>query len=158
MSDIAFSEYCQCLSDLGANLQIEGLAPDDEGLCLLQIAADLFVELEFDPETSDLLMSAELGRIGQAHLPDWYPALLHANAFWCGTNGATLGLHEATGAVILCLREPVRGLTGELLIGLFERFTQTAEDWHQRLLCVPESTTAGDSSLPDMLHMLEHRV
>ena len=134
---IPMPTYPELINQLGAQLGIEELTPDEDGLCLLELAGELFVEIDHDPGTNFLSLSSEVGRIPDALAPAWYPNLLEANAFWIGTGGATLGLHQATGSVILAYREPLRGLTAEYLSGLFDDFVTTAQIWKGRILEEP---------------------
>ncbi|MCR9201396.1 MAG: hypothetical protein NXI04_22355 [Planctomycetaceae bacterium] len=74
MSDIACSEYCQCLTDLGAKLQVEGLAPDDERACS-RWPMICTLSSSSTRTSADVLISAELGHITPSHLPDWQESL-----------------------------------------------------------------------------------
>ena len=153
----AQQHFKELLLELGTAVGIEGLEPDDEGLCLLEIAGDVFVEIACDEETGNLVLASELGTIPDAMAAAWYPQLLEANAFWVGTGGATLGVHQATGQVVQCYQEPLREMSGEHFVQLFEGFTDAARQWKQRIL---EDPNAEQESQPQdsLQQMISQRV
>jgi hypothetical protein len=54
-------------------------------------------------------------------------ALMQANLFWTGTQGATLGLMPDSDNVVLAIRRPVGGVDGEGLRDLVELMVERVE-------------------------------
>ena len=125
---------------LGSALDIGGLSLDDDALCLLEIDGGNFVEIEYREDTEKVVLTSEIGTIPDALQAAWFPRLLEANAFWVGTGGATLGVHQVTGKLIQCYQEPVRGMAIERFVGFFDAFVQSVQQWQQRILEDPNQS------------------
>jgi len=79
--------------------------------------------------------------------------LLEANFLWVGTGGATLAVHPASGAIVMCMRV-APDIAPEALAGVLDRFASLAGMWSESCAtlvreagAVPETLRAADIAL-----------
>ena len=80
-------------------------------------------------DLADVLYFADLGAPEPDRVFAVYQTLLEANNMWAGTGGATLGLQQDTGWVVLAGRIDFESLSPESLVNLLGMFAQTASAW-----------------------------
>lgn len=89
---------------------------------------------EDDQEADGLVMFASLGQPDpQVDRLKLMQLMLEANGMWAGTGGCTLGLQAGTGAVLLCVRLPLAGASGDSLSQAVQSFSSVALLWQQVL-------------------------
>lgn len=109
-------------------LDVENLLATQE-LVIEGLAVGLLYE--GDESIGDLIYFADLGSPSERRAPEVYKTLLQANNLWVGTGGATLGVQQDSGHVILAGRIDVQGLTAQSLSVLLDAFTDTALFWQK---------------------------
>jgi hypothetical protein len=92
---------------------------------------DLAIGLNYEgsDDFGDIVYFVDLGAPAEHRKGQVYQTLLEANALWVGTGGATLGLQQDTGHVILAGRCDVEGVTPQGLAMLLDAFSDTAQFW-----------------------------
>lgn len=134
--------YVQLLSGLANYLGLpspEDFLASEELVINGQSIAFVFEPLDpNEPEAGDLLLFAVLGAPAADRQANVHRLLLEANNLWSGTSGATLGLQQDTGNVVMATRLPLEGLLPEQLAGILETFLDTALFW--------KATVAGEQA------------
>ena len=144
--------YLQLLSGLANYLALP--SPDDflasEELVINgQSIGFVFEPLDpNDPQAGDVVLFAVLGAPPAHRQPDVHRLLLEANNLWSGTSGATLGVQQDTGNVVMATRLPVEGMTPEQFAGVIETFLDTALFW--------KATVAGEPAAPAPVSSHQH--
>jgi len=121
------------LRDLGKLVGMNDLALDEHGRCALLIDDRLEISVTFANGDDHLVMAALVGELPADAPQERYAALLDANFFWRGTNGATLGVDRDTRAVVLLERLPITGLYVGHLEAILGDFVDSGLDWMNRL-------------------------
>ncbi len=116
------------LDQLGDNLGLPGLAPDESGLCMLTFD-DLAVNLQQVPDREEAIVFSRIGTLPADASPAVLRALLAANLFWTDTRGLTLSLEPGDGAVIAAERLALGGVAFPQFRRDLERFVRVAEVW-----------------------------
>ena len=98
---------------------------------------------EGDDDFGDVVYFSDLGAPAGPRVPEVYKVLLQANNLWAGTGGATLGLQQDTGNIILAGRMDLDGLSAEGLAQLLDAFADTALFWKK---FVADELPSGDAS------------
>lgn len=142
-------QYLQLLSGLANYLGLpspEDFLASEELVINGQNIGFVFEPLDpNEPEAGDVLLFAVLGAPPAHRQSDIYRLLLEANNLWSGTSGATLGLQQDTGNVVMATRLPVEGLLAEQLAGILETFLDTALFWKATVAGEPTTTTSAAS-------------
>lgn len=120
------------LAQLGENLGLPGLAPDDGGLCILTFD-DLAVSLQQVPDREEAIVFSRIGTLPADASPKVLRTLLAANLFWSDTRGLTLSLEPGDGAVIACERLPLVGVAFPQFHRDVERFVRVAAAWTREI-------------------------
>lgn len=121
------------LADFGNALGLEGLSLDDKGYCCLSFD-ELLVHIEAVGDSALVLLYSSVGVVPEDAAPAIYRSLLDANYFFQGTAGATCGLDQAAGTVVLTRvvdTAPMQVLDWE---GVIQGFVDAAESCTRRLL------------------------
>lgn len=137
------------LGEFGREIGLDGLMLDEDGHAALAFD-DVLVNLELEAGDERLLIYAYLGLI-QGDATAQMRAMLEANLFWRGADGATLAIERATGGVVLTLAVPAASLDRAGLETTLERFIGTAEDWSHRIGEGKVAKTDGAASPAMML-------
>ncbi|MFO1058408.1 MAG: type III secretion system chaperone [Dongiaceae bacterium] len=136
------------LRDLGAEIGIPELAPDEDGFCCLEIGGRVRLSLQYDPEGQDLALFAPLCRLaGGEDRAEAQAAMLAGNMLWAGTQGGTLAVEPAEGTAFLQMKEKIQELDRASLVALVERFVQVAEVWQDRLAAY--AADAAEAAAPE---------
>lgn len=139
--------YLQLLSGLANHLGLpspEDFLASEELVINGQNIGFVFEPLDpGEPEAGDMLLFAVLGAPPAHRQPDVHRLLLEANNLWVGTSGATLGLQQDTGNVVMATRLPMEGMTPEQLAGILETFLDTALFWKATVAGDPAATVAA---------------
>lgn len=140
-------QYLQLLSGLANHL---GLPSPDDFLASEELVINgqnigfVFEPLDpNEPQAGDVLLLAVLGAPAAHRQPDVHRLLLEANNLWSGTSGATLGLQQDTGNVVMATRLPLEGLLPEQFAGILETFLDTALFWKATVAGEPAVTTSA---------------
>lgn len=128
--------YKKLLSELASVLDLEDLAPDEDDYCCLGFDDSIIVHFQYNDEIGALMLFSQVGTVEEQYAAEIYPKLLHANLFWQGTGGATLGIDEDTQEVILCYQTPIKDLDVKQFEDLIEGFVNTSELWIETLTAV----------------------
>jgi len=140
----------QLIASFDQSIGIDDLAPDDTGGCTLAFD-DMSVRLVHLEEAEQLLIYSPVGYVGPAGREATLTALLAANLFFRGTQGAALGLDPDSGLVTLAYALNLAGYDEGRFSQLMENFLRIAEHWKQHLAgelsgSVPEP--AGEPAWP----------
>lgn len=137
----------QLLANLGATLTVGPLALDEATQsCVLVFDGDLILNIEYDDTQSRLVLSCYLEELPRSGAEPLLRELLAANLYWHRTQGATLGLEEGTGGVILTYGHGVSELDGPGFEAAVENFMNQAERWRRRI--ADAATSEPGSDLP----------
>lgn len=90
-----------------------------------------------DPLQGDLVFATACGTPDAGQFAGLARTMLQANYFWVGTGGCTLGVHPDSGAVTLCGRIAIDGLTGPGLAALLDTFVEVAVFWRDLIAGAP---------------------
>ena len=104
-----------------------------------------------DETMGDIVYFTQLGTPQAHQVASVYKTMLEANNLWVGTGGCTLGIQAETGAVVLCGRLGVEGVTAEGLGLLMDAFTDTALFWQKLVTDTLPSEQAGLSPAQFMM-------
>jgi hypothetical protein len=131
----------QLLAELGDTLNIERLTLEEsDTTCVLFFEGDIVLNIEFDEDSGCLLLSSYLGELPEQNAEPLLRELLEANFHKDRTQGATLGLEEATNGVILCHAQDVSEIDRLGFEALIESFVDQVGTWTQR---ITESRSEG---------------
>lgn len=130
------------LKELGENIGLPDLKPDNDGLCSLRFDDKVTLDFECQESTGALIISSILGALLPHEAKAFYPILLEANLLWGGTGGATIGVDPATLSVFLCYQEKIQGMEFLRFQELIKGFSDTALFWNQRLQQGPGGSDA----------------
>lgn len=124
--------------------------------CVLLFDGDIVLNIEFDEPTGQLILSTYLDELSQDAPDGMLRELMVANLYWHRTDGATLGLEEATNGVILAQARAVTELDDPSFEKLVENFVNQAERWKKRI--AQSRTEVPASRLPrePALHTHSH--
>jgi len=92
---------------------------------------DLAIGLAYEQADDRACMTyfANLGRPAAKRAETVHQTLLEANHMWVGTGGATLGLQQATGNIIMAGQTSMEDLSPESLARLLNTFADIASRW-----------------------------
>ena len=119
------------LADLGGKAGVDDLGIEDENGRLLVFDDDLAVQIDYDEESGDAILSSQIGQLEDDPGSELLLELLDANLLWKDTGNATLGLEANTGLLFLSTRRPSDWLTGERLEKELGRFVDHVEFWRK---------------------------
>lgn len=127
------------LKILGERIGVAEVALDDCGYCCLSFD-EVFVNMECSGE--QLALYAWLGTLAGAPRSLLAAELLDANYLFRGTQGATLGVDQATGDALLAVQLPVATLEIDDFEQSLENFVNVAERWRKRFEQAAMTTSA----------------
>jgi hypothetical protein len=148
------------LADFGRTAGIEGLATNEQGVCILVFDPGTHLNLMADPSTGTVVLWSPLGDLPAGRRAETLELLMRANLFWKGTQGATVGLMPDSDEAVLAYRLPLEGLGVEALRGAIELMVESAEDLVRRIGdagTAPAVPTGAPEPDPIMLHAMAIR-
>lgn len=144
------------LAELGRMAGIEGLATNEQGVCILVFAPGTHLNLMADPSTGHVVLWSPLGDLPAGRRAETLELLMRANLFWNGTQGATVGLMPQSDEVVLACRLPLDGLGVEALRRAVELMVESAEDLVRRIGDAGAAATAATAAAPEPDPFLLH--
>ncbi|TFZ03249.1 type III secretion system chaperone [Ramlibacter rhizophilus] len=134
------------ISKFGTLLTLPELRLDDHSnSCVLLFDGDIVLNIEFDEPTGQLILSTYLDELPVDSPEAILRELMVANLYWHRTDGATLGLEDATNGVILAQARMVTELDDASFEKMVETFVNQAERWKKRL---GEAKTSVNAAAP----------
>lgn len=124
-------EADRLMTELGATLQVPGLALDESGAVALSIDETISLRIVHDAQSGDMLLSATLG--GVAATPARQARALSASFCWIGADGAVFGLDKASGQLVLQRHCPGPSLDLAGLTAALESLVNHTESWTKLL-------------------------
>lgn len=122
------------LNQLGNTLTVGPLTLDERTRsCVLLFDGDLVINIEYDDSTERLVLASYLAELPATGAEPLLRELLAANLYWHRTRGATLGLEEGTGGILLTYAHAVSDLDGPKLEAVLHNFVHQAERWTTRI-------------------------
>ncbi len=125
----------ELLTQLAPRLNIESLAPDEKGCCLLTFPPDEFqVQLEVEePSNETLLITSILGELPVgAYREELLKAALVANGKAYPRHG-TLAFSNNNESLILFEKLPEQGLNGDQVYVYLQKFMTKGRTWRDAL-------------------------
>ncbi|MEJ7931973.1 type III secretion system chaperone [Ramlibacter sp. AN1015] len=110
--------------------------------CVLLFDGDIILNIEFDDVEGQLILSTYLAEAPAEGGERLLRELMVANLYWHRTDGATLGLEEASNGIILAHARAVTELDDASFEKLVETFVNQAERWKKR---IAEIADEGDA-------------
>ena len=140
----------QHLAELGETLNVERLTLEEsDTTCVLFFEGDIVLNIEFDDDSGCLVLSSYLGELPEQNAEALLRELLEANLDKHRTAGATLGLEEATGGVILCQAQDVDEIDRLGFEALIEGFVDQAENWSRFIAAGKGEDQGADTTAPN---------
>ncbi len=122
------------ITNFGVMLTLPELTLDEKSnSCVLLFDGDIVLNIEFDDSSGQIILSVYLDELPQGHAEPLLRELMVANLYWHRTDGATLGLEEATNGVILAQARTVNELDDGSFEKMVETFVNQAERWKKRM-------------------------
>lgn len=123
--------YKNLLRDLGREIEIPDLAPDETGYCNLILDDSLMIEMMWVEDTQRLVVFSRLGAYDVSNEEEIFRELLLANSFWRGTEGATLGVDGDI--VFLARRVSAEDMKLNPFTDFLESFFRVAQFWVKKI-------------------------
>ena len=132
-----FTEVIGIMSEMSVNSLLEGLcltvgiAPvtlDEKKSCGLMFDS-VPVQFVYDDRGRTMRIDSVVGDLSEKFKNEMIADLLDANYVYKGTNGATFGVDNDTGKVLLSLSEEPGDMTQPIFEEKLERFINVAEFW-----------------------------
>lgn len=127
------SAYEAILQELGTSMKIEGIKPDSNNSCLLELKEGVYVQIEPDETADWLIMGTKLGNIPPgSYRTQLSKAALQTNAL----QPAPLGVFawsEAADVLVLFTKIPVKHLDGIKLHEILTKFHAKALIWKKAI-------------------------
>lgn len=133
---MSVENFKRLVKDLGQNVGLPELSPDEDDYCCLGFDDKIIVHLQYSRENDMLMMFCQIGTVEKHFYDVIFPRILKANMFWQGTGGATLGADAETGEVLMAYQMSVQFMEYPKFQELLEGFINTAELWINTLEAV----------------------
>ena len=146
-NNMSMERFQNLLKELGVNVGLADLKPNNDGLCSLRFDDRVTIDLEYHEESTSLIFSSIIGTLLAHQTEKIYPDLLEANLLWAGTGGATLGVDPVTLSAFLCYKERIEEMDFVRFQDLLKGFSDVAIFWNKRLQEEP-SPDSSDNTLP----------
>ena len=127
------------IAEFGASIGIPELTLDEENRCNLMFD-EVAVSFELSPDEDAVYIYAYLGDVVPGNNNALFASLLDANYLFRGTGGATIGVDEASGRVVMIRSEDLSALRLSRFSSLAEEFINLAELWQKKLAEFPAQT------------------
>jgi len=121
------------------------LALNQGGTLALAFDHDLTINLEHDASQDLLHLYVIVGQEPADHTarPAFYRQLLVANVFGHDTGGASLGVDDISGEVLLTWRLPLLGAEVSVLRDAVQSLVDTANIWRERLAAPTQTSSVS---------------
>ena len=130
------------ISNFGVLLTLPQLTLDEKSnSCVLLFDGDIVLNIEFDDPTGQIILSVYLDELPAEGAEPLLRELMIANLYWHRTDGATLGLEDATNGVIMAQSRTVTDLDDASFEKMVETFVNQAERWKKRIAAVKSGST-----------------
>lgn len=141
------------ISNFGVLLTLPELTLDEKSnSCVLLFDGDIVLNVEYDDPTAQIILSVYLDELPAGGAEPLLRELMIANLYWHRTDGATLGLEDATSGVIMAQARSVTDLDDASFEKMVETFVNQAERWKKRIAAVkssgPEQASFAPAELP----------
>lgn len=121
------------LEELGRELRIPNLGPDEHGTCLIRLKNGVKVQMEMLKASDYMLIASDLGEIPPGrYRVDLFEAALGFNASDEGGIG-TFGFSKRTNHMILFERIYVKGLSGIKVADMINPLSEKAKVWSEAI-------------------------
>ena len=131
------------IANFGTLLTLPELTLDEHSnSCVLLFDGDIVLNIEFDGETGNLILSAYLNELPLEAPEPLLRELMIAMLYWHRTDGATLGHEDATNGVILAQARAVTELDDASFEKMVEAFVNQAERWKKHIADARNAPTA----------------
>ncbi len=125
----------QLISSLGKTLNLPQLKLDDvTHSCVLLFDQDIVLNIEFDEAGGQMILSAYLDELADDEPERMLRQLMVANLYWHRTDGATLGLEDASNGIILADRRLLAAIDEAGFERWVEGFVNQTEHWKKRIV------------------------
>lgn len=138
---MSVENFKRLITELGANVGLPDLAPDEDNYSCLGFDDKIIVHLQYNKDHEVMMMFCQIGIVDEAYREYIFPRVLKANMFWQGTGGATLGADEDSGEILMSYQANVQFMEYPKFQELLEGFINTAELWIKTL----ESVQKGEA-------------
>ncbi len=130
--DVQFDLYSHLIRTLGEQLHIEDAEVDAQGYLALNFNSQT-VHFQYDDTTHEMVIFTRLGVVEPDYQNDICLALLSANMFWQGTEGATLSMEPSSRMVFLADRQALSLIDIDFLNHWLEGFLHISHHWQLRI-------------------------
>ena len=127
------------LGEFGTAIGMPELELDEENRCNLTFD-EVAVSFELSPDEASVYLYSYLGDVAGNDSKAVFAALLDANYLFRGTLGATMGVDEVSGRVVIIRSEDLSTLRLSRFQSLVEEFVNLAELWQNRPVEFPAQT------------------
>ncbi len=125
----------QLITSLGKTLNLPQLKLDDvTHSCVLLFDQDIVLNIEFDEAGGQMILSAYLDELADNEPERMLRQLMVANLYWHRTDGATLGLEDASNGIILADRRLLAAIDEAGFEKWVEGFVNQTEHWKKRIV------------------------
>ncbi|MCR5413925.1 MAG: type III secretion system chaperone [Kiritimatiellae bacterium] len=115
------ASFRELVSDMGRQLGMDNLAPDEHGVCeIVSEEADIVV-MDCTEAGGNVLVAAKVADAPQDEIAAC-KAALEANKSLSGGSGATVSMDADDGSFFIALYRPLDSLDGNKMVALMERF------------------------------------
>ena len=144
-------QFQALVAELGEALGIADLGADASGYFGLTVDGSLTVCLQYGEQDDQLTLFCTVCVLPATQRARALELLMHANLFWQGTGGATLGFDPADDMVVLARRMSASGLDATTLADAIQQHADRGKAWRTRLSELAEgaeSQTAPTNAPP----------
>lgn len=121
------SLFSNLMRDFGQIIGLEGLVPNDDNECVLEI--DNFIVTLSGQGDDFLLIYSTVGTLPEKNREDLYARLLSGNYFFAETGGATLAVNPDGGDIQFLYGVNVKGMDAGALSRIMENYLDRLEHW-----------------------------
>lgn len=139
----------QLITSLGKTLSLPQLKLDDvTHSCVLLFDQDIVLNIEFDEPGGQMILSAYLDELDSEEPERMLRTMMVANLYWHRTDGATLGLEDASNGIILADRRLLAAIDETGFEKWVEGFVNQTEHWKKRLLDIRNGVAEEKPAAP----------
>lgn len=130
------------LKDFGQLISLGILEFDEDQNCRLVYNDNVYLSISFDPEHDAIVLSTYVAPFPERNANSVLKALLEANYFWLGTNGATLSIDSESSRIAMMTQIKVENLDVSEFHLFIQAFVDSTEAWSEMI----RSLEAGEDS------------